>query len=108
MGRLRTVLPSLQQLQWLRLNDATSYDHDISYDPVLSGVGALTDLTYLDLAEVCDKQCLSSSIALHICSRAQQQFQHLQDSQASCIALEPAALTVCTTLAQCQWCCVCA
>jgi hypothetical protein len=65
MGRLSTVLPSLQQLQRLRLHDATFYDHDITWDAVLSGFSALTNLTHVNLPEVGSKQCSSCSTAQH-------------------------------------------
>jgi hypothetical protein len=57
MDRLAAVLPSLQQLQQLKLQYFTHHQHNIYFDRVLSGFGALTNLTQLDLLEVRCRFC---------------------------------------------------
>ncbi|WIA40002.1 hypothetical protein OEZ86_013428 [Tetradesmus obliquus] len=49
MDRLSTVLPSLQQLRQLQLEDYDFHDHEITCDAALSGFGTLTSLTRLVL-----------------------------------------------------------
>uniref|UniRef100_A0A383VCM0 Uncharacterized protein n=1 Tax=Tetradesmus obliquus TaxID=3088 RepID=A0A383VCM0_TETOB len=58
MGRLSTVLPSLQQLRQLQLKDSSFCEHEVTCDAVLSGLGALTNLTHLVLPEVADGELL--------------------------------------------------
>jgi hypothetical protein len=52
MGRLAGVLPSLQQLQELHFFDCFYCNHKVAYNAVISGFGALTNLTSLTLPEV--------------------------------------------------------
>jgi hypothetical protein len=52
MGRLAAVLPSLHQLRQLHLDDMTYFEHEVSYDAVPAGFGALTNLTQLLLPMV--------------------------------------------------------
>jgi hypothetical protein len=59
MTELSTVLPSLQQLLQLRLQYFDFDDRGAAFAPVVSGFGALTNLTHLELSMVSDMQCLS-------------------------------------------------
>jgi hypothetical protein len=52
MDRLAAVLPSLHQLRQLHLDDMTYFEHEVSYDAVPAGFGALTNLTQLLLPMV--------------------------------------------------------